>query len=167
MEYCELKSGVAAVRVTFTVPLPVRVPVPLTTTDADGVKVTLAATVNVPEMLKSSVDEKPLVLFTLTLLKPSVAEVLPVIDVAAGVPGVLKLSVLVVMNKNGVAAVVFTIQLPRNVCVRDVPAAKVADPEIVKSPLTVSAPPAVFALVLERVRTSYVVALIVCVPANP
>src|SRR5438046_2704711 len=38
MEYCELKSGVAAVRVTFTVPLPVRVPVPLTTTDADGLR---------------------------------------------------------------------------------------------------------------------------------
>ena len=152
IEYCELKSGVAAVLVTFTVPLPVRVPVPLTTTAADGVKVTLAATVNVPEMLKFSLDEKPLVLFRFTVLKPSVAADVPLNEVAAGVPGVLKLSVLVVVNENGVAAVVLTIQFPRNVCVSDVPPAKVAVPEIVKSPFTVRAPPAVFAPEIERIR---------------
>jgi len=134
------------------VPLPVKVPAPLITTAADGVKVTFAATVNVPEMLKFSLDEKPLVLLRFTVLKPSVAAVVPLNEVAAGVPGVLKLSVLVVTNENGVTAVVFTIQFPRNVCVSDVPPAKVAVPEIVKSPFTVRAPPAVFALVPERMR---------------
>jgi len=130
----------------------VRVPVPLTTAAGVGVKVTLAATVNVPEMLKFSLDENPLVLFRFTELKPSVATEVPLNEVAAGVPGVLKLSVLVVVKENGVAAVVFTIQFPRNVCVSDVPPAKVAVPVIVKSPFTVRAPPAVFAPVFKRIR---------------
>ena len=95
--------------------MPVRVPAPLTTALLDGEKVTLAATVNVPVMLKFSVEEKPLVLFRLTLLKPMVAEVLPLNEVAAGVPGVLKLIVLAVVKENGVAALVLTIQFPRKV----------------------------------------------------
>ena len=43
-----MKSAVAAVRVTCTVPLPVSVPAPLITAPAAGVKVALEFTVNVP-----------------------------------------------------------------------------------------------------------------------
>jgi hypothetical protein len=46
--YWLLKSAVAAVRVTTTVPLPVSVPAPLMTADAAGVKVELLFAVNVP-----------------------------------------------------------------------------------------------------------------------
>ncbi len=69
----------------------------------------------------------------------------PLIEVAAGVPGVLKLIVPEVVNAYGVADVVLTIQFPRNVCVNEVPPLNDASSLIVKSPLTVSAPPAVFA----------------------
>ena len=122
-----------------------RVPPPLTVTLDAGVKMTLAATVRFPEPLKFRLDEKPLVLFRLTLLKTIVAAELPLKEVATGVLGVLKLIVLAVVNEKGVAAVVLTIQLPRKLCVSEFPALKVAVPEIVRSPFAVIAPPVVFA----------------------
>ena len=152
MVYWLKKSDVAAVLVTFTVPLPVSVPAPLTITAAAGVNVAPAPTVRVPELLKLRLALKPLVLLTLTLLNAMVALELPPNDVDAGVPGVLKLIVLAVVKANGVAAEVLMTQLPRNVCVREVPPSKVAEPLIVRSPLTVSAPPAVFAPLVDSVR---------------
>jgi len=50
--YWLLKSAVAAVRVTFTVPLPVKVPRPEITSVAPGVKVADAPTVKVPPTAK-------------------------------------------------------------------------------------------------------------------
>ncbi len=86
------------------------------------------------------------------MLKAIVAVAVPSIDVAAGVNGALKLSMLVVVNANGVTADVLIIQLPKNSCVSDVPPLKVAECINVKSPFTINAPPAVFAPVLDRVR---------------
>jgi len=150
--YCEEKSAVAAVRVTFTVPLPVSVPPPLRMTNAAGVSVAPAPIVRLPEELKFRLALKPLVLLTLTLLKAIVAVVVPPNAVAAGVPGVLKFTVLDVVNVNGVTAVVLTVQLPRNVCVSEVPPLKVAVPPMVRLPLSVNAPPAVLAPEVESVR---------------
>jgi hypothetical protein len=50
--YWELKSAVAAVRVTWTVPVPVRVPAPLIIFAAEGVKVELEPRVKVPATAK-------------------------------------------------------------------------------------------------------------------
>jgi len=68
MVYCELKSAVAAVRLTFTVPDPVSVPAPFITSAAAGVNVPL--TVCVPAVLKppEAVVVPPIV----ALLKASV-----------------------------------------------------------------------------------------------
>ena len=93
---------------------------------------------------------KPLVLLTFTTASVSVAAVVPLIDVAAGVPGILKLIVLPVAVI-GVAAVVFMIQLPVKAWV-NAPVVKVAVPPRVKLPLTVSTPVAVFAALPESPR---------------
>jgi len=53
MVYCDVKSAVAAVRVTFTVPVPFKVPAPLITVAAEGFTVPL--TVKVPAMEKLDV----------------------------------------------------------------------------------------------------------------
>jgi len=90
---------VADILVTLTVPFPVRVPVPLIVFVAPGVKVTLFATVRFPEALILLLILKPLVLFMLRTLNAIVCEDEPVIDVAAGVPGVLKLTVPEVVNE--------------------------------------------------------------------
>ena len=149
----------AAVLVTRTVPEPVIVPAGATglmTTAESGVKTTPEAIVSVrvppASRLKFFVVLKPLVLLIFTLLKPRVAVDVPLMEVAAAGLGVLKSSVFAVIKENGVAAEVLTIQFPRNVCVDDVPPSKLANPEIVRSPLTVRPAAAVFALVLESVR---------------
>ena len=76
------------------------------------VNVTLAATVTVPVALKFSVELNPLVLFMLIVLNPSVATVVPLIEVAAAGVGVLKFNIEVVVNVYGVTADVLTIKLP-------------------------------------------------------
>ena len=114
----------------------------------------MAATINVPELLKFKLDEKPLVLFKLTVLKPSVAADVPLIEVAAAGPGALKFSVLEVIKEKGVAAVVLTIQFAENVWVSEVHAANVAVPVTVKFPFTVKAPPAVFVPLPLKMRRS-------------
>ena len=68
--YCEEKSAVAAVRVTFVVPLPVSVPAPLITSAAAGVNV--PSTVIVPPTLK--LPEPLVVPLIVRLLKASVPE---------------------------------------------------------------------------------------------
>ena len=70
--YCELKSAVAAVRVTFTVPLPVRVPVPLMMSAAAGAKEPF--TVIVPLALKLPLLE--IVPLIVKLLNVNVPELL-------------------------------------------------------------------------------------------
>lgn len=152
MEYWPVKSVEPVARVTLAVPLPVRVPGPLTTTDEAGVKLTLAAMVSVPEIIKLKLEEKPLVLFKLTVLKPIVDADVPLIEVAAAGVGALKLSTLEVVKENGVAAEVLTNQWPAKLWLSEVPAANVAVPARVKSPFTVKAPPAVLAALPLKLR---------------
>ena len=58
--YCEAKSAVAVVRVTWTVPFPVSVPEPLMILEVPGVRMTFEATVTVLEALKFMFTLKPL-----------------------------------------------------------------------------------------------------------
>ena len=100
----------------------------VTDTVVEFVNVAPIATESVPVTLKFSVELNPLVLLTFTLLKPSVAVVVPVIDVAAGTPGELKFIVDEVVNDSGAAADVLMIQLPAKLCVNEVPILNVAVP---------------------------------------
>lgn len=97
MEYCELKSAVATVRVTFTVPLPVSVPAPLMRLVAPGVRVTFVATVKLPDALIFKLTLKPLVLLILTTLNATVEEVVPSRFLAPAGVGLLKFTVLAVV----------------------------------------------------------------------
>jgi len=67
--YWLLKSAVAAVRVTFTVPVPVKVPNPEMTSVAPGVKVAELPTVKVPPTAKLEEEVTAAEVARVTLLK--------------------------------------------------------------------------------------------------
>jgi len=108
---------VPVILVTFTVPDPDIIPCAellFITTEGIGLKITLEATLNVPLTSILRLSLNPLVLLTFTLLNPSVAVDVPPIYVVAGLDGVLKLRVLLVVYEKGVEEVLI-IQLPPKV----------------------------------------------------
>lgn len=131
--YCELKSAVAAVRVTFTVPEPLSVPAPLMISAAEGVNVPFTA--SVPAVAK--LPEPAVVPLIVALLKVSVplllmdepefsvivpplgAKVTPLFTVSA--PPTLKL-VLYCVCAVGVVAIVSPLKA------REVPLFEIVDP---------------------------------------